>query len=1171
MVQVFARLKNSPVRVEIPSGREWSAGRLPGLVLTVLLTLLAGISLLQAAEIPKTDFVGPALDLRPSIKLVQSDDAMVAVTVPGSRAGQVVRMELRAHSGIAPHYWLLFSIANPRDVSGRFVLELDRPGISGSGLSTPLTHPVIILSASATEGAEWRLPWQNTLALSVPPRSIAGFAVEVDHPAVRTARLWKAEAFQAARTREMFLAGVLVGIASLIMLGLLALHILRPMPALPPAALLAAGATGFVAVNTGILEPALHWVSAPAALWRLAAFFEGLMLTGLVTWLFTWLELPRRSRLMNAAFWLFAFLSAALAAWGLLDPAHATFAIRTGFLLVVTGGYALVLAMWRRRRIGSESGLITWTLLFAWTILAALAVASVMDMPMTGIILSAVLVLTMLSLGVTMARAAFSPSAGLRSFLSGAARRALALVAARQVVWDFDLVARRLEVGSELERQLGMPAGSLAEGGARAFEGRIHPSDLPAYQAAIEAASHRGAGPFSIQFRLRRGDGSYRWYLLRGRPVRDNPDAGVPTRLIGVLMDVTAIRRSEERLLSDAVRDRVTGLPNRPLLLDRLSRAMQRAGSIRGSLYLLVIDVDRFRNINDAWGFETGDMLLNQMARRIGEMTEPEDTVARLPGDQFAVIVDATGRPRDITAFAERLRRMLARPFDLGVREVSLTVCMGITRISGDLEMEAEDVLKQAEIALFEARKRGADSISFFEDGMLGDRSRLVSLEQDLRRAVERGEIEVLYQPIMHLCNGTLAGFEALVRWRHPLHGLMGPDSFVPLAEEIGLIGDISRVVLEEATRNLGIWQRAFRPEVPLFVAVNISSVQLLNASLVDEVGALIEREGIDPSTLKLELTESLILENPELGRKILERLAALGVRIACDDFGTGYSSLATLRDLPFSTLKIDRSFVGAEENDVRAAVILENVVNLAHGLGMDVVAEGVETEEQMARLTALGCDMAQGWLIGQPVSARRVIEALTGMSLDVGRSRSRFAAFRERLFGSRGKAEEEDGQLVLPVPPMPSVPSMSSNETEANTEKTAEQETDTEFPEAVDPEISTVREVREEVSDAMEDSKELAAPDQGTEEIASSSEEGGGSQVDGTEKEGDEEEGLDEAAASSAVAEDERLKVPSTASSAQLQDGEPVKEAPPAPVIMGNAHGNRLSGTEKRSGTNGR
>ncbi len=1025
MVLVLAGLTNSSLRAastsETGSGW-WTADRLIGLALAVLFVLFADISLIQAAELTKTDFSDPALDLRPAIRLVQSDTPVVTITVPGSRPGQVVRMKLRARSATAPYHWLLFSLSNPQNGSERLVLELDRPAISGSGLSAPLSRPVVILSASATEGAEWRLPWRNALAISMPPRSVTSFAIEVDHPAVRMARLWKAEAFQAARARELFLAGVLVGIAFLVTLGLLALHILRPMPALPPAALLAAGATGFVAVNTGILEPVLHWASAPAALWRLAAFFEGLMLTGLVAWLFTWLELPRRSRLMNAVFWLFALLSAALTTWGLFDPAHATFAIRTGFLFMVTAGYALVLAMWRRRRIGSESGLITWTLLLAWTVLAALAVAGIMDMPMTGTILSAVLVLAMLSLGATMARAAFSPTAGLRNFLSGAARRALALAAARQVVWDLDLVARRLEVGSELERQLGMPAGSLAEGGAKTFEAHIHPSDLPAYHAAIEAASHRGAGHFSIQFRLRRGDGSYRWYLLRGRPVRDNPDAGAPTRLIGVLMDVTAIRRSEERLLSDAVRDRVTGLPNRPLLLDRLSRAMQRAGGIRNGLYLLVIDVDRFRNINDAWGFETGDMLLNQMARRIGETTEPEDTVARLPGDQFAVIVDASERPRDITAFAERLRRILERPFDLGVREVSLTVCMGITRIAGDVEMQAEDVLKQAEIALFEARRRGAGSISVFEDGMLGDRSRLVSLEQDLRRAVERGEIEVLYQPIMHLHSGTLAGFEALVRWRHPLHGLMGPDSFVPLAEEIGFIGEISRVVLEEATRNLGIWQRAFRPEAPLFVAVNISSMQLLNASLVDEVAALIEREGIDPSTLKLELTESLILENPELGRKILERLAALGVRIACDDFGTGYSSLATLRDLPFSTLKIDRSFVGAEENDARAAVILENVVNLAHGLGMDVVAEGVETEEQMARLTALGCDMAQGWLIGQPVSARRVIEALTGMSLDVGRSRSRFATFRERFFGTSGQ-KEEDGHVVLPVPPVPPAP----------------------------------------------------------------------------------------------------------------------------------------------------
>ena len=308
-----------------------------------------------------------------------------------------------------------------------------------------------------------------------------------------------------------------------------------------------------------------------------------------------------------------------------------------------------------------------------------------------------------------------------------------------------------------------------------------------------------------------------------------------------------------------------------------------------------------------------------------------------------------------------------------------------------------------------------ANSIEFFRPDMRDDRSELLTLEQDLRRAIERNEIEVVYQPISRLSDMQLAGFEALVRWRHRTEGLLGPDVFMSVAEETGIIKELSHHVLNEASRQLGIWQRAFRPERPLFVSVNVSSSQLFNTDLVDEVRALLGREDISPGSLKLELTESLVMENPELSVEILERLKALGVGLACDDFGTGYSALASLRRLPFDILKVDRSFLEADPEDEKAIIILETVILLAHDLHMTVVAEGIESQEQITTLAELECDLGQGFLIGEPMSAKQVVEALGGGSFIA--TKPVFSGIWDKLSGRKPSEVAAPVPATIPAP----------------------------------------------------------------------------------------------------------------------------------------------------------
>jgi EAL domain-containing protein (putative c-di-GMP-specific phosphodiesterase class I) len=323
-------------------------------------------------------------------------------------------------------------------------------------------------------------------------------------------------------------------------------------------------------------------------------------------------------------------------------------------------------------------------------------------------------------------------------------------------------------------------------------------------------------------------------------------------------------------------------------------------------------------------------------------------------------------------------------------------------------------LLRDAAVALYEAKRRGKDSAEVFRATMRDDRNELVTLESDLRRAVERGEIEVHYQPIARLEDMDLAGFEALVRWRHRTLGLLGPERFVKVAEQTGLIKDLGRHVLIEAGRQLGIWQRTFRPKQPLFVSVNVSSTQLVGSTLVEDVQSILAREAIIRDTFKIEVTESIVMENPELAAQILERLKQLGVGLSCDDFGTGYSSLSNLRRLPFDTLKIDRAFLEAEMVDERAYIILRSIVSLAHELGLALVAEGIEAQDHIDRLSALGCEYGQGFFIGQPMTGKQVIDALSGVPYS-GSKKSAMALLWERMVGAR-KAAERVEELPRPL-----------------------------------------------------------------------------------------------------------------------------------------------------------
>jgi diguanylate cyclase (GGDEF)-like protein/PAS domain S-box-containing protein len=483
----------------------------------------------------------------------------------------------------------------------------------------------------------------------------------------------------------------------------------------------------------------------------------------------------------------------------------------------------------------------------------------------------------------------------------------------------------------------------------------------PAHAELVRACLDGGEGARDVEVRV--GARVFSWTY--------QPD--LPAETVHLFAEeVTERKRVEERLLHDALHDVLTGLPNRLFFMERLAQAMARARRRSGETFaVLFMDLDRFKLVNDSLGHPAGDELLGGVARRLLGCLRPSDTVARFGGDEFAVLLEDLAGPAGATRVAERIQEAVATPFTLGGYEVFTGVSIGIALPSG-LEDKPEELLQNADTAMYRAKSSRTARYEVFDWGMHAELLERLQTEMGLRRAVEREEFRLHYQPIVSLRTGRIAGFEALLRWEHPERGLVAPAEFMDVAEETGLILPIGRWVLAEACRTLRAWQEEF-PGTPLSVSVNLSVRQLRQEGLADEVRAILAETGADPRCLKLEITESVIMEKSETAAASLEALRAMGVQLHMDDFGTGYSSLSYLHRLPLHALKVDRSFVGRMDTDFRTGQLVRTIIPLAHTLGLAVVAEGVETASALGILRGLRCEYAQGYHFSLPLEAAGV------------------------------------------------------------------------------------------------------------------------------------------------------------------------------------------------------
>jgi diguanylate cyclase (GGDEF)-like protein/PAS domain S-box-containing protein len=494
------------------------------------------------------------------------------------------------------------------------------------------------------------------------------------------------------------------------------------------------------------------------------------------------------------------------------------------------------------------------------------------------------------------------------------------------------------------------------------------------------------------EIRNKAKDGSFYWLDTTIVPYLN--DQGQPFQYLAIQFDITERKRIEERLRHDAFHDALTGLPNRALFMARLGRVMEQVKRRSQNLFaLLFVDLDHFKTLNDTLGHLVGDQLLVAIARRLESCLRLDDTVARFGGDEFTVLLEDIKDVQDAVRVAERLQQELQLPFYLSGHEILPTASIGIA-LSTSSHHQPEDILRDADLALYQAKAAGRTRYEIFDASMHRGNLAHIQLEHDLRRAIAKAQVDSLapesqelwlqYQPIVSLKTNRIMGFEALIRWRHPERGLISPMDFIPLAEETGLILPIGHWVLRQACRQLHDWQQLLSLPWPLIVSVNLSSRQFTQPDLVAQVSQILEETQLNPRYLKLEITESVVMENAEIAAMMLQQLKSIGIQLAIDDFGTGYSSLSYLHRFPIDTLKVDRSFINRIDVDGENLEIVRTIVTLAWNLGMDVIAEGVETAKQLAQLKALKCEYAQGYFFAKPMNHEAATSLITGGGIAV-------------------------------------------------------------------------------------------------------------------------------------------------------------------------------------------
>ncbi len=952
------------------------------------------------------------IEITEQAELLSSRGDSIQVETAADVEGMVGRMSVRASAtGISPN-WVVFALRNATDRPIERWVTAERYTLIGSGIVWPDLDARRIEAVTPSLGflpERVRSDRADIFRVSLEPGQTVTYVAELASDRFARIYVWKPVEYELkARDRQLY-NGILLGITGVLGIFLTAVFAANHKPIFPSAALVTWCVLAYLCVDFGFWHKLFQLRPEDNAVYRAAT--EAAMAASILVFMHIFLRLTASHGLARMLIGVWIVAQLALVGLALVDARLASTFARASFAAIGVAGILVTSYLALRGQDRALSLLPTWIFFLVWMFAAAVTLTGRMSGDAVVSSLTGGLVLITVLVGFTVTQFAFRSVES----VGGAAPseqtlRSLAVDGSGASVWEWNVRRDEVSTGPLVEATLGLSPGELTTK-SDDFCGHLHPADRERFRLLLWSVKEHGGGEIRLEFRMLHADNSYRWFDLEASTAPSSDRRAL--RCVGLIREITESKRSQERLLHDAVHDSLTGLPNRELFVDRLGVACERA--VREPMILpavILVDIDKFRSVNSSFGLVVGDSLLLTLARRLQRNLGPQDTLARISGNQFALLMMQAHDTAELGQLAETIRRSVRSPIKIAGQDVVLTAALGISIWDNNVGTAA-DLLKDAEVAMYRAKRSGADRVETFHADMRNEVDNRVAVESELRAALDRRELIVLYQPIISLATEELAGFEALVRWQHPKLGLLLPGDFIPIAEASDLIVKLGSQVLNRAVEDSAQWHKLLpRQDRPLFVSVNVSSRQLFSADLVQEVRQVIGRVLIPPGSLRLEITETLVMENPERAVEVLDQLRSAGAGLAMDDFGTGYSSLSYLSRFPFDTIKIDRDLVQASAADGSGSAIVRSIVALAHELGKKVVAEGVEEQTDVGFLRSIGCEYAQGYYYGEPIGSREAER----MVRTIAKSEKRLQ--RVGLFRTKSKTNSKpvDEQPEQPV-----------------------------------------------------------------------------------------------------------------------------------------------------------
>ncbi len=927
----------------------------------------------QAFEIiPVPDSIN-AINLRAGVDIREGKNARIQLNTAAGEDGIIRNIEVLALDENTNPKWALFALKNETDVQIERLLVAPFFRLAGSGVFLPDLGANRINFLTASHGLR---PIRQSdfeadvFLVTIDPGATVTYIAELSDGDLPELYLWKIDAYRDYVNSFTLFRGTVLGIAGLAAVFLSIMFVVKGRGVFPTTAAFAWAVLAYLLIDFGVMGRLIGVSNGSMMTFRAAA--EAGLATTLFGFLFIYLNLHRWHMRFNHIALGLLIIFVALFTTAFFEPEIAATISRIALVVLGLAGLFLIILLMFRGYDRAVLLLPTWIIYLAWLAYAWLVISGQVSNDIAQPAVAGGLVLIVMLIGFTAVQHAFSDGQISIGSISEIERRALAITGSGDFVFDWNIDRDRVAVSKELATRLGSKIGEL-QGSIKRWLKRVHPDDKDKFRTSLDTLIELKRGKINNIIRLAHSDNSYRTFALKVKPVLSGD--GQVTRIVGTLQDISHEIAARERLLHDSIIDSLTGLPNKELFLDRLERALIRSregGSAKPAVFF--IDIDKFSKIDEKFGLSVSDSVLLATSRRIARLLRPLDSIARINGDQFAVILSSEKNASNIAKIAEQIRKTMRMPFNFGASDINLTISIGIT-IFDNSQVNAKQILQNAELAMNYAKRHGGDHIEAYRASAQSITAYSNNSEDEIARGLLNNEFNMLFQPIVNIHSNQIVGAEALMRWEHPSKGFIRPDEFIMIAERTGQIEELGKLAFEQAAQQVQQLGNALPLKEDFFISVNLSVRQLANENMLANMKRIIALHSNIIKHLKLEVTETQIMGNAEHSSYMLTTLKSMGLSLVLDDFGTGYSSLSYLHKFPFDCIKIPVQFVKIHESEALTQTqipIIRSIISLAKELNMSVIAEGVETKQELERLRLLECNYAQGFLLGSAMSGSK-------------------------------------------------------------------------------------------------------------------------------------------------------------------------------------------------------